>query len=168
MRVLVTGGAGFIGSHVSEALLERGDEVWALDDLSTGRTENLKSFERNPRFRFLEEDVTNSALVSGLVAQCDRIYHLAAAVGVKYVLETPSVLSPTSEDRSFSKPVRPISAGSSCSPAAKCTEKASRFHSPKTTIACSGQHTSSAGPTRAAKRSTNAWLRPTGSSSSCL
>src|SRR5262245_48541259 len=89
MRVLVTGGAGFIGSHVSEALLERGDEVWALDDLSTGRTENLSSFERNPRFRFLEEDVTNSALVAGLVAQCDRVFHLAAAVGVKYVLENP-------------------------------------------------------------------------------
>jgi UDP-glucose 4-epimerase len=89
MRVLVTGGAGFIGSHVSEALLERGDEVWALDDLSTGRTENLSSFERNSRFRFLEADVTNSALVSGLVAQCDRVFHLAAAVGVKYVLENP-------------------------------------------------------------------------------
>src|SRR5437773_8023106 len=89
MKVLVTGGAGFIGSHVSEALLERGDEVWALDDLSTGRIENLSTFERNPRFRFLEEDVTNSPLVSGLVAQCDRVYHLAAAVGVKYVLENP-------------------------------------------------------------------------------
>jgi UDP-glucose 4-epimerase len=89
MRVLVTGGAGFIGSHVSEALLERGNEVWALDDLSTGRTENLSTFERHPRFRFLEEDVTNSALVMGLVAQCDRVFHLAAAVGVKYVLENP-------------------------------------------------------------------------------
>jgi UDP-glucose 4-epimerase len=89
MRVLVTGGAGFIGSHVSEALLERGDEVWALDDLSTGRVDNLKTFERNPRFRFLEEDVTNSALIHGLVAQCDRVFHLAAAVGVKYVLENP-------------------------------------------------------------------------------
>lgn len=89
MRVLVTGGAGFIGSHVSEALLERGNEVWALDDLSTGRTENLRTFERHPRFRFLEEDVTNSALLMGLVAQCDRVFHLAAAVGVKYVLENP-------------------------------------------------------------------------------
>ena len=89
MRVLVTGGAGFIGSHVSEALLERGNEVWALDDLSTGRTENLQTFQRHPKFRFLEEDVTNSALVAGLVAQCDRVYHLAAAVGVKYVLENP-------------------------------------------------------------------------------
>lgn len=89
MRVLVTGGAGFIGSHLSEALLQQGTEVWALDDLSTGRLENLRSFERHPRFRFLEGSVTDSALVNGLVAQCDRVYHLAAAVGVKYVLENP-------------------------------------------------------------------------------
>lgn len=89
MRTLVTGGAGFIGSHLSEALLRRGNEVWALDDLSTGRIENLKSFERHPRFRFLEGDVKDPALVGGLVAQCDEIYHLAAAVGVKYVLENP-------------------------------------------------------------------------------
>jgi UDP-glucose 4-epimerase len=89
MRVLVTGGAGFIGSHLSEALLKKGCEVWALDDLSTGRLENLRSFERHPHFRFLEGSVTDSALVNGLVAQCDRVYHLAAAVGVKYVLENP-------------------------------------------------------------------------------
>jgi UDP-glucose 4-epimerase len=89
MRVLVTGGAGFIGSHLSEALLGQGCEVWALDDLSTGRLENLRSFERHPHFRFLEGSVTDSALVKGLVAQCDRVYHLAAAVGVKYVLENP-------------------------------------------------------------------------------
>jgi UDP-glucose 4-epimerase len=89
MRVLVTGGAGFIGSHLSETLLERGDEVWALDDLSTGRLENLRSFERNPRFRFLEGSVLDASVVHGLVAQCDRVFHLAAAVGVKYVLENP-------------------------------------------------------------------------------
>lgn len=89
MRVLVTGGAGFIGSHLAEALLNKGAEVWALDDLSTGRLENLRSFERHPHFRFLEGSVTDSALVNGLVAQCDRVYHLAAAVGVKYVLENP-------------------------------------------------------------------------------
>jgi UDP-glucose 4-epimerase len=89
MRVLVTGGAGFIGSHLSEALLERGHEVWALDDLSTGRLENLRTFERHPRFRFLEADVTDTATVHGLVAQSERVFHLAAAVGVKYVLENP-------------------------------------------------------------------------------
>lgn len=89
MRILVTGGAGFIGSHLSESLLERGDEVWALDDLSTGRVENLRTFERNPRFRFLEGTVLDASGVNGLVAQCDRVFHLAAAVGVKYVLENP-------------------------------------------------------------------------------
>ena len=89
MRTLVTGGAGFIGSHLAEELLHRGNEVWALDDLSTGRVENLRTFERHPRFRFLEGDVKDSALVHGLVAQCDEGYHLAAAVGVKYVLENP-------------------------------------------------------------------------------
>jgi UDP-glucose 4-epimerase len=89
MRILVTGGAGFIGSHLSEALLDRGHEVWALDDLSTGRLENLSSFERHPRFRFLEGDVADQALVNGLVAQCEQVFHLAAAVGVKYVLENP-------------------------------------------------------------------------------
>jgi UDP-glucose 4-epimerase len=89
MRNLVTGGAGFIGSHLSEALLARGQEVWALDDLSTGRVANLRTFEKHPGFRFLEGDVTDVSLVSGLVAQCDRVFHLAAAVGVKYVLENP-------------------------------------------------------------------------------
>jgi UDP-glucose 4-epimerase len=89
MRVLVTGGAGFIGSHLCEALLQKGHEVWALDDLSTGRLENLRDFERHPRFRFLEGDVTDSPLVHGLVAQSDRVFHLAAAVGVRYVLENP-------------------------------------------------------------------------------
>lgn len=89
MRILVTGGAGFIGSHLSEELLERGHEVWALDDLSTGSLANLRSFERHPRFRFLESNVMDAPLVGGLVAQCDRVFHLAAAVGVKYVLENP-------------------------------------------------------------------------------
>jgi UDP-glucose 4-epimerase len=89
MRSLVTGGAGFIGSHLCERLLERGHEVWALDDLSTGRLENLRSFERHPRFRFLEGNVMDQSLVTGLVAQSDRVFHLAAAVGVKYVLENP-------------------------------------------------------------------------------
>jgi UDP-glucose 4-epimerase len=89
MRNLVTGGAGFIGSHLCEALLERGHEVWALDDLSTGRLENLRTFAGHPSFRFLEGSVTDAPLVHGLVAKCDRVFHLAAAVGVRYVLENP-------------------------------------------------------------------------------
>ena len=89
MRVLVTGGAGFIGSHLSEALLDRGDEVWALDDLSTGRLENLSTFARHPRFHFVEGSVLDGSTVQGLVSQCERVFHLAAAVGVKFVLENP-------------------------------------------------------------------------------
>ncbi len=89
MRILVTGGAGFIGSHLSEQLLERGQEVWVLDDLSTGRVENFRTFEGHPRFRFIEGSVTDPSLVTDLVGSCERIFHLAAAVGVRYVLENP-------------------------------------------------------------------------------
>ena len=89
MQVFVTGGAGFIGSHLVEALLQQGDEVCALDDLSTGRRENLSSFERHPRFRFVQGSVTDMKTVAPLVAGADRVYHLAAAVGVKYVVEHP-------------------------------------------------------------------------------
>ena len=89
MKILVTGGAGFIGSHLSETLLQRGHEVWALDDLSTGRLENLASFQRHPRFHFAEGNVMDAALVAGLMAQCEQVFHLAAAVGVRYVLENP-------------------------------------------------------------------------------
>src|SRR5262245_36325440 len=89
MKVLVTGGAGFIGSHLSEALLARGDDVWVLDDLSTGRRENLRSFAQHPRFHFLEGSVLDAGVVRELVGGSDRVFHLAAAVGVKYVLENP-------------------------------------------------------------------------------
>jgi len=89
MRFLITGGAGFIGSHLAETLLERGHEVWALDDLSTGAVSNFETFDRHPGFRFLEGNVMDQPLVQGLVAQSDRVFHLAAAVGVKYVLENP-------------------------------------------------------------------------------
>ncbi|HVP39962.1 MAG TPA: GDP-mannose 4,6-dehydratase [Candidatus Saccharimonadales bacterium] len=88
-RILVTGGAGFIGSHLVEALLSRGDEVWALDDLSTGRRSNLASFESNPRFHFIEDTVTDPAVVGPLVERVEQVFHLAAAVGVKYVVERP-------------------------------------------------------------------------------
>ena len=89
MRILVTGGAGFIGSHLTERLLERGHEVWALDDLSTGSRANLQTFESNPRFHFAEGSVTDPARVAELAGRCDRIFHLAAAVGVRYVLDDP-------------------------------------------------------------------------------
>jgi UDP-glucose 4-epimerase len=88
--VLVTGGAGFIGSHLVERLLlERGAEVTVLDDLSTGRRENLAEVDGHPRLTFVEGSVLDEALVQRLVDGTDAVYHLAAAVGVDWVLRHP-------------------------------------------------------------------------------
>jgi UDP-glucose 4-epimerase len=89
MRVLVTGGAGFIGSHLVDSLLARGDEVWAVDDLSTGSLDNLKAAFSNPRFHFVEGSVMEPAVVDSVVEKVDEVFHLAAAVGVKFVLDNP-------------------------------------------------------------------------------
>lgn len=89
MRVLITGGAGFIGSHLADAYLERGDEVFVIDDLSTGRFENIQHLKNNPRFRYTIESVHNQPVTAELVDQCDVVFHLAAAVGVKLIVESP-------------------------------------------------------------------------------
>ena len=89
MRVLVTGGAGFIGSHLVDALLHQGHEVRALDDLSTGSRDNLRDAFRHPRFRFVEGSILDTELISAQVEQVDEVFHLAAAVGVKFVLDNP-------------------------------------------------------------------------------
>jgi UDP-glucose 4-epimerase len=89
MRALITGGAGFIGSHLGEALLARGDEVFVLDDLSTGSLENLRPLRKHPRFHYTIDSVRNEAVVAELVEPCDVVFHLAAAVGVKLIVESP-------------------------------------------------------------------------------
>lgn len=89
MRVLITGGAGFIGSHLADAYLERGDEVYVIDDLSTGTIENIQHQKSNPRFHYTIESVHNQPVTAELVDQCDIIFHLAAAVGVKLIVESP-------------------------------------------------------------------------------
>jgi UDP-glucose 4-epimerase len=89
MRALITGGAGFIGSHLAEALLARGHQVLVLDDLSTGRIENIQHMIGRPDFDYLIDTVTNEALVGWLVEKSDVIFHLAAAVGVKLVVDAP-------------------------------------------------------------------------------
>ena len=89
MRVLITGGAGFIGSHLSDALLQRGDEVFVIDDLSTGSIENIRHLKDHPRFNYTIDDVNNQPLTAELVDQCDVVFHLAAAVGVKLIVESP-------------------------------------------------------------------------------
>ncbi len=89
MKALITGGAGFIGSHLAEALLERGDEVTIIDDLSTGRFENIEHLTSNPRFHFAIETITNETVMDRLVSECDMIFHLAAAVGVELIVHSP-------------------------------------------------------------------------------
>lgn len=88
-NILITGGAGFIGSHVVGLHLGRGDEVVVVDDLSTGTRENLTDFEDNPRFQFVPSDMTNWPELDRAVAAADRIYHLAAVVGMFRVLREP-------------------------------------------------------------------------------
>ena len=89
MRVLITGGAGFIGSHLADASLQRGDEVFVIDDLSTGTFENIQHLKGQPRFHYTIDSVHNVPVTAELVDQCDVIYHLAAAVGVKLIVESP-------------------------------------------------------------------------------
>jgi UDP-glucose 4-epimerase len=89
MRVLITGGAGFIGSHLAEALLLRGDDVVVLDDLSTGRLENIAHLTAWPGFSYTIGSVTHERLVTDLMDQCDVVFHLAAAVGVRLVMSEP-------------------------------------------------------------------------------
>lgn len=89
MKVLITGGAGFIGSHLAERLLGAGHEVTALDDLSTGNLANLRTVIDNAKFRFVLDDVRNAETVHLLVEKCDVVYHLAAAVGVQLIVDQP-------------------------------------------------------------------------------
>ncbi|MEX0989847.1 MAG: GDP-mannose 4,6-dehydratase [Actinomycetota bacterium] len=89
MRYLITGGAGFIGSHLSDALLQRGDAVTALDDESTGSTDNIRHLLDHPNYSFRRGTILDHPLVSMLAGQADAIVHLAAAVGVKLIVERP-------------------------------------------------------------------------------
>jgi UDP-glucose 4-epimerase len=89
MRALITGGAGFIGSHLAEALLAGGHHVSVLDDLSTGSIQNIEHLKANPSFRYTVDSVVNERLLAELIDDCDVVYHLAAAVGVKLIVEAP-------------------------------------------------------------------------------
>lgn len=89
MRYLITGGAGFIGSHLSEGLLERGEEVFILDDLSTGSVENIRHLKAYPRFHYTFDTIQNKQVLAELVDEADVVIHLAAAVGVRLIVESP-------------------------------------------------------------------------------
>ena len=89
MRCLITGGAGFVGSHLAEELLQGGHEVLIVDDLSTGSIENIEHLRSKAGFRYVIDTVMNRPLLAELVDQCDSIFHLAAAVGVRLIVESP-------------------------------------------------------------------------------
>src|SRR5579862_9390779 len=89
MRVLITGGAGFIGSHLAERLLERGDDVMLMDNLSTGSIENIRHLKRHDAMHYFLEPIENRQLLTELVDEADVVFHLAAAVGVRLIVESP-------------------------------------------------------------------------------
>jgi len=89
VRVLVTGGAGYIGSHLVDALLKRGDEVLVIDNLSTGKIENIRHCLGRPAFHFINDSILNEPLLERFIPSMDLIFHLAAAVGVRHVLQDP-------------------------------------------------------------------------------
>ena len=89
MKFLITGGAGFIGSHLAEHLLAQGHSVSVIDDLSTGSIRNIAHLKNNPNFSYTIENIINAPIMAELVDDCDAIFHLAAAVGVKLIVESP-------------------------------------------------------------------------------
>jgi len=89
VKYLITGGAGFIGSHLAEHLLARGDEVFVIDDLSTGSVRNIDPLKPNDRFHYVIDTIFNEPVLAELVDRCDVVYHLAAAVGVRLIVESP-------------------------------------------------------------------------------
>ena len=89
MKALITGGAGFVGSHLAEALVARGDEVFVLDNLSTGSIENIEHLKGHPRFHYTIDSIMNEPVTAELVDRVDVVFHLAAAVGVRLIVESP-------------------------------------------------------------------------------
>jgi UDP-glucose 4-epimerase len=89
LKVLITGGSGFIGSHLADAYVAGGDEVFVIDDLSTGSIENIRHLKEHARFHYTVDSVQNQPVLAELIDTCDVVFHLAAAVGVKLVVESP-------------------------------------------------------------------------------
>ncbi len=89
MKILITGGAGFVGSHLADKLINEGHEITVIDDLSTGRYQNIEHLEGEKNFRLIIDTVLNSSLMEELIRETDRVYHMASAVGVKLIMEHP-------------------------------------------------------------------------------
>lgn len=89
MKILITGGAGFVGSHLADKFIGQGHEITVIDDLSTGRYSNVEHLEGNPNFRLIIDTVLNAELMEELVRETDRVFHMASAVGVRLIMEQP-------------------------------------------------------------------------------
>lgn len=89
MKIVITGGAGFIGSHLADKLIAQGHEITVIDDLSTGRYSNVEHLEDTPNFRLIIDTVLNEKLMEELIRETDRVYHMASAVGVRLIMERP-------------------------------------------------------------------------------
>ncbi len=89
MKILITGGAGFVGSHLADKLINEGHEITVIDDLSTGRYQNIEHLEGLPNFRLIIDTVLNSSLMEELIRDTDRVFHMASAVGVRLIMEHP-------------------------------------------------------------------------------
>jgi UDP-glucose 4-epimerase len=89
MKILITGGAGFIGSHLGERLIQTGHEVFVIDDLSTGTLGNIRQLQERPRFHLVVDTILHEAVMNELVFKCDEVYHMAAVVGVKQIMNRP-------------------------------------------------------------------------------
>jgi UDP-glucose 4-epimerase len=89
MKILITGGAGFVGSHLADKLISQGHQITVIDDLSTGRYSNIAHLEDTPNFRLIIDTVLNERLMEELIRETDRVYHMASAVGVKLIMEKP-------------------------------------------------------------------------------
>ena len=89
MKILITGGAGFVGSHLADKMIDEGHEITVIDDLSTGRYSNIGHLEENGKFRLIIDTVLNDKLMEELIRETDRVYHMASAVGVRLIMEQP-------------------------------------------------------------------------------
>ena len=169
MVYLITGGAGFVGSHLAERLLDRGDEVLLMDNLSTGSMENIRHLKRYDRMHYFLEPVENRQLLAELVDEADVIFHLAAAVGVKLIVESPVrtietnvngmqlVLEAACRKRKLFLPLPPP----------RCMGRTRRYLFMRTPTWCWGQRQKGVGAMPPQRRWMNSWRSLTGKKRDC-
>ena len=164
MRYLITGGAGFIGSHLSDELLERGHEVHVLDDLSTGSIENIRHLKDRPGFAYTIDSAESSPVVAELVDGADAVFHLAAAVGVQLIVESPVRTIETNVHctevvlTQASKKKKPVFIASTSEVYGKSVDLPYR----RTATSHSARPSKDGGRTPARRRSTSSWRSRTG------